>query len=172
MFRLQRHFSPVTVSLAHHLPNRLKNGYCSTSSLQALSFRRQSHMMFSGDRSGRVCVWNMPLTEILQDQGYSLFCFRYESLRFANCISISISGLQLKSRYFRFVGFQQSDAYPLLVLGERAFACGRLKKKSVSSMLSKSLRSEFTFYFHLSCQLTSKLSERFVQTLSGMCVCR
>ncbi|VDK21937.1 unnamed protein product [Taenia asiatica] len=46
-FRLQRHFSPVT----------------------ALSFRRQSHMMFSGDRSGRVCVWNMPLTEILQDQG-------------------------------------------------------------------------------------------------------
>ncbi|VDM17276.1 unnamed protein product [Hydatigera taeniaeformis] len=47
MFCLQRHFSPVT----------------------ALSFRRQSHMMFSGDRSGRVCVWNMPLTEALQDQG-------------------------------------------------------------------------------------------------------
>uniref|UniRef100_A0A5K3FCK8 WD_REPEATS_REGION domain-containing protein n=2 Tax=Mesocestoides corti TaxID=53468 RepID=A0A5K3FCK8_MESCO len=47
LFRLQRHFAPVT----------------------ALSFRRQSHMMFSGDRSGRVCVWNMPLTEILQDQG-------------------------------------------------------------------------------------------------------
>lgn len=47
IFRLQRHYSPVT----------------------ALSFRRQSHMMFSGDRSGRVCVWNMPLTEILQDQG-------------------------------------------------------------------------------------------------------
>ncbi|KAL5109688.1 U3 small nucleolar RNA-interacting protein 2 [Taenia crassiceps] len=47
LYRLRRHFSPVT----------------------ALSFRRQSHMMFSGDRSGRVCVWNMPLTEALQDQG-------------------------------------------------------------------------------------------------------
>ncbi|KAM7537596.1 hypothetical protein Aperf_G00000077621 [Anoplocephala perfoliata] len=47
MFRLQRHRSPVT----------------------ALSFRRQSHMMFSGDRFGRICVWNLPLTDILQDQG-------------------------------------------------------------------------------------------------------
>ncbi|VUZ38906.1 unnamed protein product, partial [Hymenolepis diminuta] len=47
LFRLQRHRSPVT----------------------ALSFRRQSHMMFSGDRFGRVCVWNLPLTDILQDQG-------------------------------------------------------------------------------------------------------
>ncbi|KAM3182832.1 hypothetical protein ACTXT7_011538 [Hymenolepis weldensis] len=47
LFRLQRHRSPVT----------------------ALSFRRQSHMMFSGDKFGRVCVWNLPLTDILQDQG-------------------------------------------------------------------------------------------------------
>ncbi|VDO03820.1 unnamed protein product [Rodentolepis nana] len=47
LFRLQRHRSPVT----------------------ALSFQRQSHMMFSGDKFGRVCVWNLPLTDILQDQG-------------------------------------------------------------------------------------------------------
>ncbi|KAF6775302.1 hypothetical protein AHF37_05084 [Paragonimus kellicotti] len=35
----------------------------------AVAFRRHSHMLFTADCSGRVCVWNMPLTEVLQDQG-------------------------------------------------------------------------------------------------------
>ncbi|GAA51405.1 ribosomal RNA-processing protein 9 [Clonorchis sinensis] len=35
----------------------------------SVSFRRNSHMLFTADCSGRVCVWNMPLTEVLQDQG-------------------------------------------------------------------------------------------------------
>ncbi|CAI2728405.1 unnamed protein product [Schistosoma spindalis] len=35
----------------------------------AVSFRYHSHMLFTADCSGRVCVWNMPLKEVLQDQG-------------------------------------------------------------------------------------------------------
>nr|CAX73833.1 U3 small nucleolar RNA-interacting protein 2 [Schistosoma japonicum] len=35
----------------------------------AVSFRHHSHMLFTADCSGRVCVWNMPLKEVLQDQG-------------------------------------------------------------------------------------------------------
>ncbi|CAL8069981.1 unnamed protein product [Calicophoron daubneyi] len=35
----------------------------------AVAFRRQSHMLFTADCTGRVCVWNMPLSEVLQDQG-------------------------------------------------------------------------------------------------------
>ncbi|CAH8851011.1 unnamed protein product [Trichobilharzia szidati] len=45
--RLTRHSAPVT----------------------AVSFRHHSHMLFTADCSGRVCVWNMPLKEALQDQG-------------------------------------------------------------------------------------------------------
>ncbi|CAH8505296.1 unnamed protein product [Schistosoma turkestanicum] len=35
----------------------------------AVSFRYHSHMLFTADCSGRVCVWNMPLKQVLQDQG-------------------------------------------------------------------------------------------------------
>ncbi|KAL3309896.1 pre-rRNA processing protein [Cichlidogyrus casuarinus] len=45
--KLSRHQSPVT----------------------AVSFRCNSHMLFTGDKSGRVCAWNMPLTDLIQDQG-------------------------------------------------------------------------------------------------------
>ncbi|CAH8558885.1 unnamed protein product [Heterobilharzia americana] len=57
--KLLRHSVPVTVCIIFFIQF----------SLQAVSFRHHSHMLFTADCSGRVCVWNMPLKEVLQDQG-------------------------------------------------------------------------------------------------------